>query len=128
MSDLRSPLAKVRGLGASGDATHHFWLQRLTAIALVPLVIWFAFSVSLLPEATHAGMVAWMKSPFNSTMLILLVVVGLHHGQLGMQVILEDYVSSHSKRMTAIIIIKFLSYFMMVAGVLSVLKLALGGV
>ncbi|MEE9303791.1 MAG: succinate dehydrogenase, hydrophobic membrane anchor protein [Thiotrichaceae bacterium] len=126
MNDLRSPLAKAKGLGASGDATRHFWVQRLTALALIPLTLWFGFSVAMLPEANYETVVAWLQSPFNTVMLVLVVIVAFQHAHLGMQVIFEDYISDHSKRMFAVLTTKFISYFMMVLGVYSILKIALG--
>lgn len=126
MNDLRSSLAKAKGLGSSGDATHHFWVQRLTALALIPLTLWFGFSVALLPDANYSAIVRWLQSPFNATMMILIVIISFQHAHLGMQVIFEDYISDHNKRIIAILIIKFTSYFMMVLGVYSILKITLG--
>ncbi|CAA6810208.1 MAG: Succinate dehydrogenase, hydrophobic membrane anchor protein [uncultured Thiotrichaceae bacterium] len=127
MKDLRSPLAKVKGLGASGDATHHFWVQRLTALALFPLVIWLSISIIALPDMSYEALVALFQNPFNAVMMIVLVLVSLHHGHLGMQVIFEDYISTHGTRLAAILVTKFLSYFLMALGVYSVLKIALAG-
>lgn len=126
MKDLRSPLAKVKGLGASSDASQHFWLQRLTALGLIPLMLWFCFSLALLPNASYDTLLVWIRSPLNTVLLLLLIIVGLHHGQLGMQVIIEDYVSHYAKRISALIILKGLTYSMMVLGIYSVLRIALG--
>ncbi|MCK5917891.1 MAG: succinate dehydrogenase, hydrophobic membrane anchor protein [Cocleimonas sp.] len=128
MKDLRSPLAKVKGLGKSPDATHHFWVQRLTSLALIPLVLWFCFSIALLPEASHSAVIAWLQSPFNAVMIILVILISFHHAQLGLQVIIEDYIAHHGYRLATLLIIKFTSYFMMVLGVYSVIKITLGGV
>lgn len=127
MKDLRSPLAKAKGLGASGDGSHHFWVQRLSALALVPLIIWVCFSIAFLPEASYATVVTWLQSPINGIITLLLVVISFYHGQLGMQVIIEDYISSHSTRFITILFFKFLSYFLMAAGVYAVIKITLGG-
>ena len=126
MKDLRSPLAKANGLGSSKAASHEFWIQRLTALALVPLVIWFCFSIALLPEVSHEVLVSWLQSPFNAIMMVLIVMVSFQHADRGMQVIFEDYISNDSSRITAILTIKFLSYFLMALGVYSILKIALG--
>lgn len=126
MNDLRSPIAKVKGLGSSGDASHHFWITRLTALALIPLVIWFCFSIASLPTVTHQALINWLDSPFNSIMTILLIIIGFHHGQLGMQVIFEDYISTHKIRIPAIIITKFIAYFMIALGVYSIAKISFG--
>ena len=126
MKDLRSPLAKVKGLGRSPDGTHHFWIQRLTSLALIPLTLWFCFSIALLSEASYAAVIAWLQSPFNAFMMILVVLISFHHAQLGLQVIMEDYIAHHGYRLAIILAIKFTSYFMMALGVYSVIKIALG--
>lgn len=127
MKDLRSPLAKAKGLGASGDASHHFWVQRISALALIPLVIWICFSITLLPDASYATVVAWLQSPFNGIITLLFVVVSFYHAQLGLQVVIEDYISCHSKRLFGILFIKFLSYFLMATAIYAVIKITLGG-
>ena len=128
MKDLRSPLAKVKGLGADGHgSTEHFWVQRLTALALVPLILWLCFSLAFLPEASYEAVISWLSSPFNAIMMIALVIVSLQHAHLGIQVIIEDYVSDHAKRLAGILFVKFLSYFLMIVGVYSIIKITLGG-
>ncbi len=125
MKDLRSPLSKVKGLGTSNEASQHFWLERITALALIPLVIWFCLSIALLPTVSYEVLVNWLHSPFNTTMMILIVIVGFQHAQLGMQVIIEDYIASYTFRISAILVVKFISYFLMALGVYSILKIAL---
>jgi succinate dehydrogenase / fumarate reductase membrane anchor subunit len=126
MKDCRSPLAKVKGLGRSPDASQHFWWQRLTALALVPLMLWFCFSVALLPDISYNVLLAWLHLPLNTVLLLLMIIVGLYHGQMGIQVIIEDYIANYTWRISAIIMLKGLTYFMMVFGVYSVLHIALG--
>lgn len=127
MNDLRSPLAKAKGLGAPGEASHHYWVQRTSALALIPLVIWMCFSIAFLPEASYSTVVTWLQSPFNGIITLLFVILSFYHAQLGLQTIIEDYVSSHSKRLAGVLFIKFLSYFLMAAGVYAVIKITLGG-
>jgi len=127
MSDnLRTPLARVKGLGSAKDGVEHFWVQRLTALALIPLTLWFCFSVASLPSADYAGVVAWLSSPFNAVMMVITVIISLHHTQLGLQVIIEDYVSCHATRTTSVVAIKFAAFLCAVLGVFSILKVALG--
>jgi succinate dehydrogenase / fumarate reductase membrane anchor subunit len=95
MSDLRSPLSKVKGLGSAKEGTTHFWRQRLTALLLIPLVLWIGFSLAALP-VDHATLVGWIQQPWVSVALVLLVIVTFYHAQLGLQIIIEDYISSHS--------------------------------
>lgn len=126
MSDLRTPLKKVRGLGSAQDGTHHFWMQRVTALALIPLVLWFGISVASLPNASYASVVAWLDSPFNVVMLISFLIAGFYHGALGMQVIIEDYISEEWIRIAGIIAVQVLSFFLAALGVYAALKISLG--
>jgi len=127
MKDLRSPLAKAKGLGASGDASHHFWVQRISGLGLITLLIWICVSIAFLPTADYSTVVSWLQSPFNGIVTILCVILSFYHAQLGLQVVIEDYVSNHSIRLTGILFVKFLSYFLMAAGVYAVVKITLGG-
>lgn len=128
MKDLRSPLAKAKGLGASGEgATHHFWIQRISALALIPLVVWLCFSIAFLADISHETIIAWLSKPFNAILSSLLVIISFQHAHLGMQVIIEDYISDYGKRMIAIIVVKFMSYLLMAVGVFAIIKISLGG-
>jgi succinate dehydrogenase / fumarate reductase membrane anchor subunit len=124
--NLRTPLSKALGLGAAGEGGSHWWMQRMTAVALVPLVLWFAFSVAMLDKLDHAGFIAWVQSPLVSVLLILLIVTGFYHMQLGLKVIIEDYVHVKWMELTSIILVNFICILLMVAGILSVLKIVFG--
>ncbi|MCB1772375.1 MAG: succinate dehydrogenase, hydrophobic membrane anchor protein [Gammaproteobacteria bacterium] len=126
MNDLRTPLAKVRGLGSAKDGTHHFWVQRVSALALTPLVIWFGLSVASLPNASYASVVQWLDSPFNVVMLVSTLIAGFYHGALGLQVIIEDYVSEEWVRIAAIIAVQLVSFFLAALGIVAALKISLG--
>jgi len=110
----------------SHGGTGHFWVQRLTAIALVPLTIWFCFSLASLPKMSHANLVAWLHSPFNAAMMILVIAVGLYHAKLGLQVIVEDYISNRNTRVVTIGTITMACALFAVIGIISVLKLSFG--
>ncbi len=125
MTNLRSPVAK--GSSKSAEATKHFMMQRVTALALIPLVIWFCFSIALLPQVTYEVLVSWLKSPFNFVMMFLTLIISFKHAHLGMQVIFEDYISNLKRRSMAILAVKLLSYLSMAIGVLSLLKIVVGG-
>jgi len=112
--------------GSSHGGTGHFWVQRLTAVALIPLTIWFCYSLATMPEMSHAALTDWMRSPFSASLMILVVVVGLYHGKLGAQVIIEDYISDRSVRMYSIGAIVLVFTMFAIVGVVSVLKLSLG--
>ena len=124
---LRSPLAEARGLGSSKYGTEHWWHQRLSAIALVPLTIWFIIAVISHLGADHAGFTAWLKgSPFSAIMLVLTIAVTFHHGQGGMQVVIEDYVHVEWQKLVGIIAVKFLCYALAAACIFAVLKISFG--
>ncbi len=125
MSNLRTPLSKVKGLGSAKGGTDHFWMQRVTALALIPLVIWFCLSLAFMPNANYATMLTWLSSPFNAVLLIVTLIAGFYHAALGMQIIFEDYISNHGTRIIAIIVSNLLLFFFAALGVFSVLKIAL---
>lgn len=123
---LRSPLQVARGLGSAKHGTEHWWSQRLTAIALVPLTVWFVFGVIGHLGAGHAEFIAWMRSPFSAVMMVLTAVVTFHHAQSGLQVVIEDYVHAEWQKMALIIGVKFLSFALAAACVLAVVKIFIG--
>jgi succinate dehydrogenase / fumarate reductase membrane anchor subunit len=123
---LRSPLQVARGLGSAKHGTEHWWSQRLTSIALVPLTVWFVFGVIRHLGADHAAFIAWMKSPFSAVMMVLTAVVTFHHAQSGLQVVIEDYVNVEWQKMALIIGVKFLSFALAAACVLAVVKIFIG--
>ena len=123
----RTPLGRVRGLGSAKDGTHHWWVQRLTAIALVPLVIWFVISVLTMVGSDRATLVAWLGNPVTAALMVMLILAVFHHAQLGLQVVIEDYVHSESWKIGLIIFVKFAALLLGGIAVISVLKLAFGG-
>ena len=126
-SDLRSPLNRARGLGSAKSGVHHFWMQRLTAVALIPLVIWFAVSLVMLSGADYGMARAWLGSPFVMVLLILTICVGLYHGQLGMQVVIEDYVHNEGVKLALIVAIKFVAVFFGLAAIVASMRIGFGG-
>ena len=123
---LRSPLGKVLGTGSAKEGVHHWWSQRLTSIALIPLTIWFVVSILSLPTFDHVAVIAWMSQSWTALFLILLVLVATWHSQLGVRVVVEDYVHGGSKTL-ALVLITFIHAIVAVAGVFAVLKVAFGG-
>jgi succinate dehydrogenase / fumarate reductase, membrane anchor subunit len=124
---LRSPLGRVLGLGAARDGVYHWWVQRLTSVALVPLSIWFVVSLLALPAHDHAAVVAWMGQSWSALLLVLFVVVAAWHSQLGVRVVVEDYVHGAGAKTLTLVVVTFAHVVLGAAGVLAVLKVALGG-
>ena len=127
MADMRTPLGRVRGLGSAKSGTEHFWVQRLTALANVPLAIFLLASVVALVGADYETVKAYLSMPVVSIVLLLLILSGAYHMRLGMQVIIEDYVSSEGLRLLSIIGNNFFSALVGLACIYAVLKLGLGG-
>jgi succinate dehydrogenase / fumarate reductase membrane anchor subunit len=121
----RSPLGRARGLGSAKEGTHHFWVQRVSAIALVPLTLWFVFSLARLPDASYERLVWWASAPSVAVALVLFIASVLYHSLLGVQVIIEDYVADEGAKITALLVSKFVHATAAVAGVFAVLKIAL---
>ena len=123
---LRTPLGKVRGLGSAKDGTHHWWMQRVTALALVPLVVWFSYSLLCTSTGDYNTAYEWAQSPFVAVMLIALMIAGFYHAQLGMQVVIEDYVHLEWLKITALIAIKLAAIMLALTGIIAVLRISLG--
>jgi len=117
----------MKNTRVTAEASNHFLMQRLTALVLIPLLIWFCFSIALLPQMTYEVLISWLMSPFNFVMMLLTLIISFKHAHLGMQVIFEDYISNLKRRNSAIIAVKILSYLSMAIGILSLLKITMGG-
>jgi succinate dehydrogenase / fumarate reductase, membrane anchor subunit len=126
-SDLRTPLSRARGLGSAKQGVHHWWAQRITAVALIPLVVWFAVSLIMMSGADYAVVRAWIGSPAVMVLLTLTIVIGLHHGQLGMQEVVEDYVHSEGLKLALIVLLRFTAVFFGLAAVVAILRIGFGG-
>jgi succinate dehydrogenase / fumarate reductase membrane anchor subunit len=125
--DLRTPLARARGLGSAKHGVHHWWAQRLTAVALIPLVVWFAVSLVMLSGADYGVARAWIGSPLVMVLLTLTIVVGLHHAQLGMQVVIEDYVHADGVKLALVMAVRFVAVFFGLAAIVAILRIGFGG-
>lgn len=123
---LRTSLARAQGLGSAKEGVGHWWHQRLSAIALVPLTLWFGFSVALMGTADYHTVVAWLETPLNAGLMILVLGVGFWHGALGLQVIIEDYVATEWKKISLLLLVQFSAVAFALAGILSVLRIMLG--
>ncbi|TNF86663.1 MAG: succinate dehydrogenase, hydrophobic membrane anchor protein, partial [Gammaproteobacteria bacterium] len=107
------------------EGTNHFWHQRLTSLLLIPLVLWIGFSIAALP-LEHATLVDWIRQPLITIGLVLLILSVFYHAQLGLQIIIEDYISSHSRRTVVLLLSNLFCLLFGIVGVVSVLKISLG--
>jgi succinate dehydrogenase / fumarate reductase membrane anchor subunit len=126
MSDtrLRSPLGRVMGLGSAKEGVAHWWAQRLTAIALVPLVLWFVSALIGLTGAGRVAVVAWLHAPLPAIATVLMLIAMFYHMALGVQVVIEDYVHSEWSKITLLVLNKFVAYALAAAGIFAVLRIA----
>jgi succinate dehydrogenase / fumarate reductase membrane anchor subunit len=123
---LRSPLRRVTYLGSARDGSGHWYAQRVSAVALVLLGLWFILSLVTLGGATHQNVVAWLSSPVSAALTVLLVLTAAWHALLGLQVVIEDYVGDKGRRVAALLVVKFAFAVAAVIGVLAVLRIAFG--
>jgi succinate dehydrogenase / fumarate reductase membrane anchor subunit len=124
---MRSPLGRVRGLGSAGEGVGHWWAQRMTSLALVPLALWFVAAMVGLTGADYATARAWIASPVSAGLLVLLIVTTFYHGALGLQVVIEDYVHHEAIKLIALIAVNAASVVLGLIGVLAVLVVLFGG-
>ncbi len=123
---LATDLAKARGLGSAKTGTHHWWLQRVTAVALIPLSIWFMSAIIKLPSMEHAEAYAWLSDPWHGILMLLFVPTAIVHALLGVQVVIEDYVHGHGAKIGMLLATKFLGYGLAVTAVLAIIKTVIG--
>ncbi|MDR3515977.1 MAG: succinate dehydrogenase, hydrophobic membrane anchor protein [Azospirillaceae bacterium] len=126
-NSLRSSLSRARGLGSAKTGAEQWWLHRVAALALIPLTLWFVFSVFHLLGAPLAVVQDWIASPTVAAALVLLVAVGFHHAAHGLQTVLEDYVHHELTRLGTVLAVKFILYALAVASIVAVLKISFGG-
>jgi succinate dehydrogenase / fumarate reductase, membrane anchor subunit len=125
---LRSPVGRVLGLGSAGEGSGHWWTQRVSSVALVLLGLWFVFSLVRMPDVSYGVVTAWIGSPVNAVLLALLIGTMVYHSMLGVQVVVEDYVSHHGAKIVTLLLLNFLHYVLAALGIFAVLRIALGSV
>jgi len=124
-SNLRSPLAQARGLGSAKQGVHHFWVQRVSAVALVPLSLWFACSLAQIGSASFAVVHHWIAAPSVAVTLVLFVAIASYHSALGVQVVIEDYVASEGGKLACLLLSKFAHAAVAASSIFAILKIAL---
>ena len=126
-SRMRTPLSRAIGLGSAKEGVDHWWAQRITALALVPLTLWFVVAVIQLIGADRTTFIEWVRHPVPAVLLVLLLIATFYHSALGLQVVIEDYVENEAVRFGLIIIMKLVSVVLTVLGIFAVLKLSFAG-
>jgi succinate dehydrogenase / fumarate reductase, membrane anchor subunit len=126
-SRMRTPLSRAIGLGSAKEGVDHWWAERITAIALVPLTLWFVIAVIELAGADRAAFVEWVRHPVPAVLLVLLLIATFYHNALGLQVVIEDYVGNEALRFGLVIIMKLASVVLATLGIFAVLKLSFAG-
>lgn len=122
---MRSSLGQMRGLGASRSGTGVWWAQRLTAFALIPLALWFVCGVIRLAGQPRAVVTHWVAQPWVATLMIALVVATFHHFQLGLQVVIEDYVHGEKARLASLLVMKGAVALLALISIIAVLRMAI---
>jgi succinate dehydrogenase / fumarate reductase, membrane anchor subunit len=122
---MRSPLGRARGLGSARAGSAHWWAQRMTALALVPLSLWFICAAIRLEGAGRADVADWLHAPVPIVLMICLVIATFYHLQLGLRVVIEDYLQDDALRLASLLLIKAAAFVLALAGIVSVLHLGL---
>ena len=123
---MRSDLGKVKGLGSAKEGFSHWWAQRLTALALVPLSLWFVWSVISLVGIDHVGFKVWLNEASNLLLMMLFVGMLFYHMQLGLQAVIEDYVHDEKLKMSGLILNSLIALFLGGSSIVALLKVAFG--
>lgn len=126
MQDMRTPLARAMGLGSAKEGVGAWWAERVSAVALVPLALWFAASIIAHTGSDYATFIVWLRTPLAAILMILLLIALFYHTALGLQVVIEDYVHSAAK-FAAVIAVRLGCCALATAGVVAILRIALSG-
>ena len=121
---MRTPLGFARGLGSAKDGTHHWWMQRVTSVIMVPLMLWFVISLLTISRVDYPTLQYWMSRPWNAGLLLALLTTMFYHASLGMQVVYEDYVRPECRKVMAILITNLVLLVLGAVAIVAVLKIA----
>ena len=123
---MRSPLARARGLGSAKQGVEHWWMERVSAVALVPLTLWFVASIIAHTTRDYVTFITWLRTPLPNILMILLLVALFYHNALCLQVVIEDYVHSGAK-FAALVTMRLSCFALAVAGIIATLRIAFSG-
>lgn len=121
---MRSPLSRARGLGSAREGVEHWWIQRLTAMVLIPLTLWFVASLIALTGSDYDTVITWLKTPFVTILMVLLLIALFHHMWLGLQVVVEDYIHSDWVKIPTVVVIRLGCFALAVGGIFATLRIA----
>ena len=124
---LKSPLSKALGKGSAKHGFSHWWWQRISAVLLVPLVLWFVYSLICLIGGDYQSAYSWLATPIHAVLMIVLFIALLFHAQTGLQVVIEDYIHVRWLNISLLLAVKFASVVLCVYAIVSVLRVVLGG-
>ncbi|GAB6141890.1 succinate dehydrogenase, hydrophobic membrane anchor protein [Methylosoma difficile] len=120
--DYRSPLARVRGLGSAKAGTHHWWMQRVTAVALIPLSFWAIALLDLCMNSSYQQSIIWLSQPLNSVCIVAWILAVFYHSALGLQVVIEDYVAAEGAKIIAVWSVNLVFLLLALAALLAVFR------
>ena len=123
----KSALAHANGLGSSHSGVAHWWLQRVTAIALIPLLIWFIAGIIAYSGAGYQAVLTWLANPVIASLMVLTLISAFYHAALGLQVVVEDYLHHEGWKLTLLLLIRFSCIFLATISLVAVLTIAIKG-
>ena len=124
---METPIARVRGLGSARSGAHHWWLERLTSVSTLLLLVWFVVSLLRLPSLEHSAVTEWLSAPLGAVPMLLLIVSTFWHLKLGLQVVIEDYVHEEGMKFFSITLLNFFTIALGALAFFAVLRIAFGG-
>ena len=124
---MHSPLKRAQGLGSARSGVEQWWMQRVTAVALIPLTLWFAASLIALAGSDYSTFILWLKAPIVTVLMVLLLIALFHHMSLGLQVVIEDYVHSNRMKFPVVAAMRLACYALACAGIVAALRICFNG-
>jgi succinate dehydrogenase / fumarate reductase membrane anchor subunit len=125
--NLRSDLGRVRGLGSAKEGVQHWWWQRVSAIALIPLSLWFVAELVFLTDVDRATAIQWLGSPVTLGLMSLFLVALVYHAVLGLQVVIEDYIHARPAKLVLLLLVQFAGFALATAGIIAMLLITIYG-